>query len=228
MSSSPAQRATFRDVFAVREFRALWLSQILSAGGDRLALVALALLIYDRTRLPLLAAIAYAAGTLPYLIGALFLSGMADRFPRREVMVTCDVVRAALVAAMLVPRMPLDVLIALLYAVTAFQPPFDAARSAILRDMVQGERYALAAAIMQSTFLVHGGGGCRGRRPDGGSARRAARAGLRRRHVRGLRAAHQVRRTAPGPPRRRPSPARCVSLAAGYGWCSVTVLCASC
>ena len=79
---------------------------------------------------------------------------MADRYPRREVMVTCDVVRAALVAAMLVPRMPLDVLIALLYAVTAFQPPFDAARSAILRDMVQGERYALAAATMQSTFLA--------------------------------------------------------------------------
>ena len=154
VSSSPAQRATFRDVFAVREFRALWLSQILSAGGDRLALVALALLIYDRTRSPLLAAIAYAAGTLPYLIGALFLSGMADRFPRREVMVTCDVVRAALVAVMLVPRMPLGVLIALLYAVTAFQPPFDAARSAILRDIVQGERYALAAATMQSTFRV--------------------------------------------------------------------------
>ena len=96
VSSSPAQRATFRDVCAVREFRALWFSQILSAGGDRLALVALALLIYDRTRSPLLAAIAYAAGTLPYLIGALFLSGIADRFPRREVMVTCDVVRAAL------------------------------------------------------------------------------------------------------------------------------------
>jgi MFS family permease len=124
------------------------LSQILSAGGDRLALVALALLVYDRTRSPLLAAIAYAAGTLPYLIGALFLSGLADRFPRREVTVTCDVVRAALVAAMLVPRMPLEVLIALLYAVTAFQPPFDAARSAILRDMVQGGRehpaYSLA------------------------------------------------------------------------------------
>jgi len=154
VSSSPAQRATFRSVWAVREVRALWFSQILSAGGDRLALVALALLVYDRTRSPLLAAIAYAAGTLPYLIGALVLSGMADRFPRREVMVTCDVVRAVLVAAMLVPRMPLDVLIALLYAVTAFQPPFDAARSAILRDMVQGERYALAAAIMQSTFLA--------------------------------------------------------------------------
>src|ERR1700730_12274111 len=154
VSSSPAQRATFRDVLAVREFRALWFSQILSAGGDRLALVALALLIYDRTRSPLLAAIAYASGTLPYLIGALFLSGMADRFPRREVMVICDVVRAALVAVMLVPRMPLDALIVLLYVGPSFEPRVDAARSAILRDMAQGERYALAAAIMQSTFLA--------------------------------------------------------------------------
>src|SRR5260370_8879913 len=85
--SSPAQRATFRDVFAVREFRALWLSQILSAGGDRLAVVALALLIYDRTRSPLLAAIAYAAGTLPYPRGALFLSGLAHPFPPRQAMV---------------------------------------------------------------------------------------------------------------------------------------------
>ena len=218
MSSSPAQRATFRDVFAVREFRALWLSQILSAGGDRLALVALALLIYDRTRSPLLAAIAYAAGTLPYLIGALFLSGMADRFPRREVMVTCDAVRAFLVAVMLVPRMPLDVLIALLYAVTVFQPPFDAARSAILRDMVQGERYALAAATMQSTFLamVVAGAAVGGPRwpstpPRSWSPRCSSSSAY-----------------SPGPPRRRPSPARCVSLAAGYGWCSVTVLCASC
>lgn len=152
VSTPPARRATFRDVFSIPEFRALWASYVLSAAGDRLALVALTLLIYDRTRSPLLAAVAFAAGTLPYVTGALFLSGLADRFPRRGVMVTCDVIRAVLVAAMLLPRMPLDALIVLLYAVTAVQPPFDAARSAILRDMVQGERYALAAATLASTF----------------------------------------------------------------------------
>ncbi len=152
MSNSPARRATFRDVFAVREFRALWASYVLSAGGDRLALVALTLLIYERTRSPLLAAVAFAAGYVPYVIGALFLSGIADRLPRRDVMVACDLARAVLVAAMLAPRMPPGALIALLYATTALQPPFDAARSAGLRDMVRGERYALAAAALQSTF----------------------------------------------------------------------------
>jgi MFS family permease len=154
VSSSPARRASFHEVFAIGEFRALWASYVLSAGGDRLALVALTLLIYARTRSPLLAAVAFAAGYVPYVIGALFLSGVADRLPRREVMIACDVVRAVLVGAMLVPRMPLDALIALLYATTVLQPPFDAARSASLRDMVQGERYALAAAALQSTFRV--------------------------------------------------------------------------
>jgi MFS family permease len=147
-------KATFRDVFSVREFRALWLSYVLSVGGDRLALVALTLLVYDRTRSPLLAALAYAAGTVPYLLGSMFLAGLADRLPRRTVMVGCDAARAALVAVMLLPSMPLDAAIGLLYAVTAIQPPFDAARSAILRDILPDERYAAGAATMQMTLRL--------------------------------------------------------------------------
>src|SRR5579863_6039212 len=73
---------------------------------------------------------------------------------RREVMVVCDLLRALLLGAMLLPGMSLVALIVLLYAVTAIQSPFDAARSAILRDVVQGERYALAAAVLQSTFRM--------------------------------------------------------------------------
>jgi MFS family permease len=152
--STPARRASFRDVFAVAEFRALWASQILSVGGDRLALVALTLLVYDRTRSPLLAAIAFSAGTLPYIVGALFLSGLADRFPRRAVMVVADAVRLLLVAAMLVPGASLDTLIVLLYAVTAIQPVFDSAKAAITRDIVTSDTYPLAAAVIQSTFRL--------------------------------------------------------------------------
>lgn len=154
VSASLARRATFRDVFAVREFRVLWASQILSVGGDRLALVALTLLVYDRTHSPLLAAVAYAAGYVPWVIGGLLLSGLADRLPRREVMVACDLIRAVLVTVMLVPRIPVTGLIGLLYATTLFTAPFESARSAILPDVLQGERYALAAAILQTTIRM--------------------------------------------------------------------------
>ena len=138
----------------MREFRALWGSVVLSAMGDRLALVALAVLVYGRTRSPLLAAVAFAAGYLPWLIGGLFLSRLADRRPRRTVMVGCDAVRAVLVAAMTVPGVPLGVLIGLLFAATMFSPPFEAARSSLLPDVLSGERYALGAAVIQTTYLT--------------------------------------------------------------------------
>jgi hypothetical protein len=154
VSLSTARRPSFRDVFAHPEFRALWLSYVLSAGGDRLALVALTFLVYDRTKSPLLAAITFAAGFVPYLFGGMFLSGLADRLPRRTVMVTCDLIRCVLVLAMLAPGAPLDVMIALLYAVTLLQPPFDASRSAMVRDVMEKDRYPLAMAVMSSTNRV--------------------------------------------------------------------------
>ena len=147
-------RAAFGDVFAVGEFRALWSSEILSVAGDRLALVALTLLVYDRTRSPLLSAAVYAVGYLPYVIGGLFLADLADRYPRRSVMVVCDLVRAALVAAMVVPRLPLGVLVALLFAATTFSPVFEAARSAVTPEILQGERYVLGTAVLSTTFLL--------------------------------------------------------------------------
>ncbi|MGH3252057.1 MAG: MFS transporter, partial [Trebonia sp.] len=154
MSSSTAHRPSFRDVFAHPEFRALWVSYVLSMGGDRVALVALTLLVYDRSKSPFLAAITFAAGFVPYLFGGMFLSGLADRLPRRSVMVTCDLIRVVLVAAMLVPGVPLTAMIALLYAVTLLQAPFDASRSAIVRDVMEKERYPLAMAVMSSTTRV--------------------------------------------------------------------------
>jgi hypothetical protein len=69
-------------------------------------------------------------------------------------MVTCDLIRAALVITMLIPGTPLAALIALLYVVTTVQSPFDAARSAILGDILHGEKYALGAATMQMTMRM--------------------------------------------------------------------------
>jgi MFS family permease len=147
-------RATFRDVFAVREFRALWSAVILSTAGDRLALVALTLLVYDRTKSPLLAAVVYATGYLPWVIGGLFLAELADRYPRRSVMVACDAVRAVLVAAMVVPHTPVWALVALLFAVTMFAPPFESAKASVTPDILHGERYVLGTAVLQTTLLA--------------------------------------------------------------------------
>jgi len=154
VSRTPVAQPTFREVFAVREFRALWASQILSELGDRLTLVALTLLIYAKTGSPLLSALTYAAGSLPWVMGSLAFSGLGDRLPRRQVMVACDLIRALMVTAMLLPGIPVAALVGLLYLTTMAQSPFEAARSAVLPDVLAEEHYALAATVMQTTFRV--------------------------------------------------------------------------
>jgi MFS family permease len=145
-------RATFGQVFAVREFRALWAAQVFSVVGDRLALVAITVLVFDRSHSPLLTSAAYAAGYVPWLVGALALAGLADRFPRREVMVACDLVRTLLVGLMTLPGLPLAGLVVLLFVTTMFAPPFESARAAITPDILHGDRYVLGTAVVQTTF----------------------------------------------------------------------------
>ena len=100
---APEHQASYREVFAIREFRGLWSAQVLSYGGDQFAQVAIAILVYHRTNSPFLTALAYALTYLPPIIGGPFLSGLADLIPRRRVMIACDVTRAALVGLMAIP-----------------------------------------------------------------------------------------------------------------------------
>jgi MFS family permease len=145
------RRATFRDVFAIGEFRWLWLAYLLSIAGDQLALVALTVLVYSRTHSPLATAAAYTVGFLPWLIGGPTLAGLADRIPRRTVMIGCDLASTVLVAVMAVPVVPLWALIVLLFGVTLLGSPYRAARSAMLPDILTGDRYVLGTAAMQTT-----------------------------------------------------------------------------
>jgi MFS family permease len=135
----------------VAEFRALWAAQVLSVGGDQLARVALTVLVYAHTGSALLAAVAYAASIAPQFLGGLLLSGLADRWPRRGVMIVCDLARAPLAALMAVPGMPTGALIGLLCAVTALGAPFGSARAAIIPDVL-GDAFPLGTAVSMTTY----------------------------------------------------------------------------
>jgi MFS family permease len=149
---APAQsRATFAEVFAVGEFRALWSAQILSVAGDQLARVALTLLVFSRTHSSLLAAVTFAASVVPTFVGGMTLSGLADRLPRRGVMLACDLSRAVLVAAMALPGVPTAALVALLFLVTMIGAPFLSARAALYPDILAGDLYVLGTAVTLTT-----------------------------------------------------------------------------
>ncbi|RBY75759.1 MFS transporter [Geodermatophilus sp. TF02-6] len=143
----PTRPATFGEVFAVREFRPLFATYLLSTIGDELARVALTVLVYQRTSSPLLSAVTFAISYLPWLLGGPLLSTLADRFPRHRVLIATDVARALLVTGMAVPGTPLPALLALLLVVSLCAPPFESARSALMADVLDGDRYAVATSL---------------------------------------------------------------------------------
>ncbi|WP_236050401.1 MFS transporter [Nonomuraea cypriaca] len=146
-----AQQVTYRQVIAIREFRALWYAQGFSLLGDQLAQVALAVLVYDRTGSPLATAAVYALTYLPSIVGGPLLAGLADRFARRGVMLACDLVRAVLVGAMAVPGVPFWALCALVFFVVLLSAPFSAARAALLPEVLEGDMYVIGSALQNMT-----------------------------------------------------------------------------
>jgi diguanylate cyclase (GGDEF)-like protein len=154
MATEAHPRVTWREIFGVREFRGLFFAQLASLVGDQLAKVALSILVYDQTRSPLLAALTYGVTFLPALISGPLLGVFADTRPRRALMIVCDLARAAIVALMLFQGLSVGVLLALLFAVSALDSPFNAARAALLPDVLAGERYAVGQALTGVTLQV--------------------------------------------------------------------------
>jgi predicted MFS family arabinose efflux permease len=96
--------------------------------------------------------VTFAASVVPAFIGGLALSGLADRLPRRQVMITCDLIRALLVAVMAVSGMPIAVLVVLLFLVTLIGAPFLSARAALYPDILAGDLYVLGTAVTLTTL----------------------------------------------------------------------------
>ncbi|MFF5898015.1 MFS transporter [Streptomyces argenteolus] len=133
------------------EFRTLWAAYAQSVLGDQLARVALSLLVFERTESAGWTAATYALTSLPALLSGVLLSGLADRFPRRTVMIGCDLVRAVLVGLMALPGTPLPLLAGLLVLAQLAEAPFGASQGALM-PAVLGERlYEQGQRVMMIT-----------------------------------------------------------------------------
>ncbi|WP_405686579.1 MFS transporter [Streptomyces sp. NBC_00057] len=149
---SPGPKKPRRDnLIHLSEFRTLWVAYAQSILGDQLARVALSLLVFERTDSPGWTAATYALTTLPALLSGVLLSGLADRFPRRTVMIGCDLVRSVLVALMALPGTPLPLLAGLLVLAQLAEAPFGAAQGALLPTVLGEQRYERGQRVMLIT-----------------------------------------------------------------------------
>ncbi|MEV7416945.1 MFS transporter [Streptomyces sp. NPDC089919] len=140
----------YREVFGVGEFRAVFGAHSMSVLGLVVAELALTVLVYRLTGSPLLSALTFALGFLPYVLGGTVLAGIADRYPARRVLVVCDLVCAGCAAAMVAPGTPVAALLALRCAMAFVAPLFQGTRNASLADVLgSGPTLVLGRSLLR-------------------------------------------------------------------------------
>ncbi len=154
-AADPVRRPTYRDVLRHREFRGLVVAQVTSELGDHVARVALASLVLARTESAFLAVLAFVVSFLPAVFGSALLGALADRLPRKVVMLGCDLARAgilAVIALLAVDSTPVWALLALLLVAETFSAPFEAAHRAVVPDVLPDPRECLVGTGLLRTL----------------------------------------------------------------------------
>ncbi|MFQ5400609.1 MAG: MFS transporter [Anaerolineae bacterium] len=137
-----------------RNFRLLWLGNVVSLAGDWFNLIASAQLIAELKGTGIAVSYLFLARFLPLFLFSPLAGVLADRYSRRGIMIITDLLRAMTVLGFLVVRSPDQVWI--LYVLTILQfalsALFTPARSAFLANIVAQEDLVTANALDSLTW----------------------------------------------------------------------------
>ena len=137
----------------IRNLRWLWAGQTISQIGDGLNKVALLYLVYNLTGSTLKMTIIGVLQTLPPLFLGPVLGVYVDRFPKKRIMISVDVLRSGL--ALVIPVLyAMDLLtLTWLYPVV-FVMAFGPALSAVVPQIVEPSQLTAANALVTSTAMI--------------------------------------------------------------------------
>jgi DHA3 family macrolide efflux protein-like MFS transporter len=162
MAESPALRAPaplgVRDVLRIRNYRLLWLGQLISEAGDGLTNLTLLLLVNALTgSTAALAGMAIVLAIPPLTVG-LVAGTYVDRIDRRRIMLASDLVRGIVVLGFILvgSASTLWLLYVLAFTQSAVGTFFTPARGAILPRIVKREGLLAANSLAQATRVVSG------------------------------------------------------------------------
>ncbi len=156
--ASATTAGTYRRVFRNREALGLLVAQTASDLGDQAARVAIALLVLDRTGDLLFSALALAISYLPGVFGEAILGTLADRYRRRAIMLSCDLLRLLLIGGLAVAvarGVPLLVVYVVLLVSEFVAMPFGTARASLYPDVVtERADYVTAQGLSRVVHLA--------------------------------------------------------------------------
>jgi MFS family permease len=140
-------RATYHEVFAEPVFRTLFVTRSLAVGAHTLQILALSVLVFDRTGSPLLTAITFGIGFVPQVIGGTLLGALADRLRPRRLIVAGYLLEAVVAAAVALLLLPIGVSLALVAAIATLTPVFGGASNRLIAEALTGDAYVLGRSL---------------------------------------------------------------------------------
>ncbi len=144
-SASPSPFAVFKN----RSFSLLWTGQLVSTMGSALTSLAASIYIFRLTGSALSVGLMLMATAAPSLLVGLFAGVFVDRYDRKKIMITADILRAVLIA--LVPILvPLNViwLYVIVMLTSAIGQFFDPAHESMLPEVASDEELSAANSLM--------------------------------------------------------------------------------
>lgn len=146
--AAPASLSPF-SVFKNRSFSLLWTGQLVSTIGTALSSLAASIYIYRLTDSALSVGLMLMATAAPSLLVGLFAGVFVDRYDRKKIMITADILRAILI--LLIPVLvPLNViwLYIIVMLTSAIGQFFDPAHESVLPEVASDEELAAANSLI--------------------------------------------------------------------------------
>ncbi|MEU4193721.1 MFS transporter [Kribbella sp. NPDC026611] len=141
------------------DFRRYWIARALSVTGSMVTAIALPVLVYRLSGSTVLTALVTALESAPYLLTGLFAGALADRWNRRRVMVSADLVNAVLVGSVplahLLGVLSVAQVLVVAFTVQSVYTFFDGANFGALPVLVGRARVAAAnSAVWTASSLI--------------------------------------------------------------------------
>lgn len=152
-----AKKVTFLTILRNRNFRNLWLGQIVSQMGDYFAFLAIMVVVGTFSQnvgeTTAMVSGVMIASTLPRLLFGVLAGVFVDRWDRRLTMLASDLIRPALTLAMIpaVLDKNLWLVYALAFALSAVGTFFNPAKGALIPKMVPADQLLAANSLSQTS-----------------------------------------------------------------------------
>ena len=145
-----------RELLQVRDFRHLWVAQVLSDFGDNLTFMTLLILIQRLTGSTVAIAGLMVSMTLPMLVFGTLAGVYVDRFDRKKAIIVSDFLRAIVVLGFLLAQS--EELVPVIYLIAFTQATigtvFNPARGAFLPAVVGTDRLLAANSVSQTSRII--------------------------------------------------------------------------